>query len=97
MRTKPIDAEDDAERRGRSGSSRSAMRHQSRSLTSRSASARMISDVACEPELPPELMMSGMNSASTTALRDLALEVLHRGRREHLAEEERARASPRAS
>ena len=27
----------------------------------------MISDVACEPELPPELMMSGMNSASTTA------------------------------
>ena len=27
----------------------------------------MISDVACEPELPPELMTSGMNIASTTA------------------------------
>lgn len=27
----------------------------------------MISEVACEPELPPELMISGMNSVSTTA------------------------------
>ena len=49
------------------GSSRSAMRHQSPSRISRSASARMMSDVACEPELPPELMTSGMNIASTTA------------------------------
>ena len=32
-----------------------------------SAIARMMSEVACEPELPPELMISGMNSASTTA------------------------------
>ena len=29
--------------------------------------ARMISEVACEPELPPELMMSGRKRASTTA------------------------------
>ena len=57
----------------------------------------MISDVACEPELPPELMISGMNSASTTALRDLALEVAHRGGGEHLAEEERAQPARRAS
>jgi hypothetical protein len=27
----------------------------------------MISDVACDPELPPELMISGTKSASTTA------------------------------
>ena len=27
----------------------------------------MISDVACEPEFPPELMMSGMNMLNTTA------------------------------
>ncbi len=27
----------------------------------------MISDVACEPELPPELMISGMNRVSTIA------------------------------
>ena len=32
------------------------------------ASARMISDVACEPELPPLAMMSGKNSESTNAL-----------------------------
>ena len=61
------DAEDGAERESRSGSSRSAMRHQSRSFNSCSASARMTSDVACEPELPPELMTSGMNIASTAA------------------------------
>ena len=42
-------------------------RHQSRSRTSPSAIARMTSVVACEPELPPLEMMSGMNSASTTA------------------------------
>ena len=28
----------------------------------------MTSDVACDPELPPEEMISGTNSASTTAL-----------------------------
>ena len=48
-------------------SSRRATRHQSRSCTSPSAIARMMSVVACEPELPPELMISGMKSASTTA------------------------------
>ena len=42
-------------------------RHQSRSRTSPSAMARMTSVEACEPELPPLLMISGMNSASTTA------------------------------
>ena len=47
--------------------SRRTTRHQSRSLTSPSAMARMTSVVACEPELPPLEMMSGMNSASTTA------------------------------
>ena len=41
--------------------------HQSRSLISPNAKERMISDVAWEPELPPELMMSGTKSASTTA------------------------------
>ena len=49
------------------GNSRRATRHQSRRRISRSASARIISEVACEPELPPELMISGMNSVSTTA------------------------------
>ena len=48
-----------------------------------------MSEVACEPELPPELMMSGMNSASTTRPLDLVLEVPHGGGREHLAEEQR--------
>jgi hypothetical protein len=48
----------------------------------------MISEVACEPELPPELMISGMKSARTTA-RNLTLEVSHRGRGEHLTDEER--------
>ena len=37
------------------------------SPTSPSASARMTSVDACEPELPPLEMMSGTNSASTTA------------------------------
>ena len=50
------------------GSSRKATRHQSLSGSWRSASARMISDVACEPELPPELMMSGMKRIKTSAL-----------------------------
>ncbi len=27
----------------------------------------MMSDVACDPELPPELMIRGMNSVSTIA------------------------------
>ena len=49
------------------GSSRTAMRHQSRSRISPSAIARMMSDVACEPELPPELMTSGMNIARSAA------------------------------
>ena len=38
------------------GSSREAIRHQSRNEISRSARARIMSDVACDPELPPELM-----------------------------------------
>ena len=48
-------------------SSRRMTRNQSRSRTSPSAIARMTSEVACEPELPPLEMMSGTNSASTTA------------------------------
>ena len=48
-------------------SSRRITRHQSTSPTSPSASARMTSVAACEPELPPLEMMSGTNSASTTA------------------------------
>ena len=48
-------------------SSRRTTRHQSRSVTSPSASARMTSVAACDPELPPLEMMSGTNSASTTA------------------------------
>ena len=47
--------------------SRRMTRHQSRSPTSPSASARMTSVDACDPELPPLEMMSGTNSASTTA------------------------------
>ena len=49
------------------GNSRSTMRHQSPRRTSPSAMARMISDVACDPELPPELMTSGMNCERNTA------------------------------
>ncbi len=41
--------------------------HQSRSFTSPTAIARMISVVACEPELPPLEMISGRNIASTAA------------------------------
>ena len=48
--------------------SRRITRHQSSSLTSPSASARMTSVDACEPELPPLEMISGTNSASVTAL-----------------------------
>ena len=48
-------------------SSRRTTRHQSRRRTSPSAIARMTSVAACEPELPPLLMMSGTNSARTTA------------------------------
>ena len=47
--------------------SRRITRHQSRSVTSPSASARMTSVEACDPELPPLEMISGTNSASTTA------------------------------
>ena len=48
----------------------------------------MISVEACEPELPPLEMISGMKSASTTRLLDLVLEEAHRRRGEHFAEEE---------
>ena len=48
-------------------SSRRITRHQSRSSTSCKAIARMISEVACEPELPPLEMISGRKSASTSA------------------------------
>ena len=47
-----------------------------------------MSDVACEPEFPPELMMSGMNRASTTAFASY-LKVPHRRGRQHLAQEKR--------
>ncbi len=47
--------------------SRRITRHQSRSVTSPSASARMTSVEACDPELPPLEMISGTNSARTTA------------------------------
>ena len=48
--------------------SRRITRHQSRRPTSPSASARMTRVAACDPELPPLEMISGTNSASTTAL-----------------------------
>ena len=47
--------------------SRRMTREKSESRTSPSAIARMTSVVAWEPELPPLEMMSGTNSASTTA------------------------------
>ena len=47
--------------------SRRITRHQSRSFTSPSASARITSVDACDPELPPLEMISGTNSARTTA------------------------------
>ena len=72
------------------GSSLRATRHQSRRASSRSARARMMSEVACEPELPPELMMSGMKSESTTARAISSSKWLHGRRGEHLAEEEGA-------
>ena len=40
------------------GSSRISTRHQSESFNSPTASARMISDVACDPELPPEQLIT---------------------------------------
>ena len=65
--------------------------------TSRSARARMISEVACEPELPPELMIERDEQREHDRLAQLALEVLHRGGGEHLAQEERAEPARRAS
>jgi hypothetical protein len=57
------------------GSSRIATRHQSRKLQfAQRQRPDQISEVACEPELPPELMISGMNSVSTIGLLQLALE-----------------------
>ena len=47
--------------------SRRITRHQSRRRTSPSAIARMTSVAACEPELPPEEMISGTKRARTTA------------------------------
>ena len=47
--------------------SRCMTRHQSASVTSPSAMARMTSVLACEPELPPLEMMSGMKTDNTTA------------------------------
>lgn len=41
--------------------------HQSLSFKSPNAIALMISEAACEPELPPLEMMSGTKSAKTTA------------------------------
>src|SRR6266850_1710296 len=49
-------------------SSRRMTRHQSRNATSPSANARITSVEACEPEFPPDEIMSGTKSASTTAL-----------------------------
>ena len=89
MRTKPDAAEDASRARGPAKISRRMTRHQSRSPTSPSASARMTSVDACDPELPPLEMMSGTNSARTTRLRDLVLEGAHRRGRQHLAEEQR--------
>ena len=48
-------------------SSRRITRHQSESFTSPSASARITSVDACDPELPPLEMISGTNSARMTA------------------------------
>ena len=98
MRTMPMTPEDARRARGRPAAraARPATSRRSAHLAAAPA-PRMISEVACEPELPPELMMSGMNSVSTIARLDLALEVLHRGGGEHLAEEERAEPAGRAS
>ena len=48
--------------------SRLSTRHRSPNVSSPSASARMTSVDACEPELPPLEMINGTNSANTTAL-----------------------------
>ncbi len=48
----------------------------------------MIRVAACEPELPPLEMIRGTKRARTTASLDLVLEVAHRRRGEHLADEE---------
>src|SRR4051794_28058978 len=66
MRTNPITASTRPNPRP-ARNSRRMTRHQSRSFTSPSAIARMTRVVACEPEFPPLEMISGMNSASTTA------------------------------
>ena len=48
----------------------------------------MIRVAACEPELPPLEMISGTNSARTTAFAISLLEEAHRRRGQHLAEEQ---------
>ena len=70
-------------------SSRRITRHQSASLTSPSASARMTSVEACDPELPPLEMMSGTNSARTTAREISSSNSAHRRGGQHFAEEQR--------
>lgn len=47
----------------------------------------MMSEVAWDPELPPELIMRGMNSVRTTALTMSAFEMLHGAGSQHLAHE----------
>ena len=48
----------------------------------------MTSVAACDPELPPLEMISGTNSASTTALAISASKNTHRRGRQHFAEEQ---------
>jgi hypothetical protein len=47
--------------------------------------ARTIKVEACDPELPPLLMISGMKSSQQDSLRDLILIPCHCCRGQHLA------------
>ena len=67
MRKKPINASI-APSSNPERISRFITRHQSAKVISPSDIARMISVEACEPELPPLEMISGMKSASVSAL-----------------------------
>ena len=72
----------------RSEISRRNTRHQSFSSTSRNAIARMISVVACDPELPPLDNNQRQENRQHRRLLNFLFEITHRGRREHFAHEQ---------
>jgi len=85
MRTMPMMPRIAPSTKAPAGSSRAAIRPPvpERDLA-HGPGKRMMREVACDPELPPELIMRGMNRVSTIALFELRLIVLHRAGGQHL-------------